>query len=495
MPRSRSRLLGLGSLLLAILVVPAATLLVRPVPGTARAQLVLEATTQLSASPTRRSTSPRLVLTRDGAVFVAWEEHGAVRPGLADVFYRYLPAAPDATWLPAQPRHAVHFGESPALASFGSGEVGLAFRSVDPYTPPQIQYLRWDPTRAAWPTQPDNLGGIAAGGVEPDIAFEPDGSLWLAWIDANDLGRRAAYARIPRGGGAPSGGTVHECYSTSDAYWPRIAMVADQDASEQVHIVWYEDRYAEGAYLQHAWRAVGGSRWTCGETELQYFQNSQGFARAPVVDGTDPDSLCIVWQEGDGPLGPGQPQEIIRYCLNPGQIFNQSNLATRSVTPNLVLAPPSLRLGPLVIWEQQRDKRVWFGHSDPPVTVPLRDNARMPDLAFDPSTGEAHAVWVEDTPEGGSEVYYARWTLVTPATPSSTPSPSASPSPTATLGPGTPSRTPDTPEPTPTPHTATPRTPTATASGTVSATSTHASDTPTPLPNAIHLPFAVSVSD
>jgi hypothetical protein len=469
--------------------------LATPSAGTTRAQLVLEVTSQLSNSPTRESRNPRVVVTRGGTVFVAWEEEGATQAGLNDVFFRNLPAGVGATWQPPVAAAAARFAQSPALATYAGDEVGLAFESVYPVAGGrQIELKQWNPTARRWPLVPNALGGVGEDGVEPDLAYQPDGTLWMTWVNTRDGSRRPYYARLVNGG-VESGGTILACFSF-DAFWPRIAVAADQDTTEAVHVVWSNDHFAAGASIQHAFRSLGETEWTCNDAEPTFFETDPVQQRLPDVSATARDSVCIAWQEGDGPLGPNQKQDIIHTCAPWSQVSNTSDSGARAVAPNIALAPNALGIGALIMWELQQAGQVWFSRSTPPLKAPVRSNSHTPDIALDPVTGTVHAVWSEDVGEGGSEIFYARWSALPPsttptATATRTPSPTASGSataatPVATTATATLTATLSTPGRTPTPSATLEITPTpldgTAASATPTGTASQASATsPTPV--------------
>lgn len=457
--------------------------LATPSAGTTRAQLVLDVTTQLSSSPTHASRNPRIVTTRNGTVFVAWEEEGATQAGLNDIHFRFLPAGAGATWQPPAPGTVARFAQSPALATFAGDEVGLAFESVYPVEPRQIELKQWNPSARRWPRVPNALNGVGVDGVEPDLAYQPDGTLWMTWVNTRDGGRRPYYARVVNGI-VVGGGTIPACFSF-DAYWPRIAIAADNDSAEAVHVVWSNDQGEAGASIQHAFRSLGETAWTCNDAEFETDPSQQ---RLPDVAATSRDNVCIVWQEGSGPLGPNQKQDIFRSCAPWAEATNASDSGARAVAPNIALAPNALGVGALIMWEQQRtqSREVWFSRSTPPLKSPVRSNSHTPDIALDPLTGTVHAVWSEDVAEGGSEVFYARWSALPPSTTptaTSTPratrtgSPTASGSATAaTPATGTVTATPATPGRTPTPSATMEITPTP-------PNGTAGSDTPTGTPS------------
>ncbi len=420
-----------------------------PSAGTTSGQLMLDVSAKLSDSHGRAALHPRVVVTRNGGIFVAWQEEGATAPGLNDVLYRYLPAGPGATWQPTAPGTAALFAESPALATYAGDEVGLAFVSVSPVEPRQAQLKLWNPTTRRWPVRANALGGIGIDGVEPDLAFQPDGTLWMVWVSTHYGGRRPHWARLVNGT-VQAGALMDACFSFA-AYWPRIAVAANGDQADAVHVVWSNDQAAAGASIQHAYRSQGETGWTCNDIEWNHLQSDPLHQRLPDVAATSRDNVCLVWQEGDGPLGPGQKQEIIRTCKPWSQTTNVSDSQARSIAPSLALAPDPLGLGALTMWELQQSKQVWFSRATPPLKAPVSDNAHSPDVTFDPRTGDVHAVWAENAPQGGSEIYYARWSVLPPsATPTATgtPRPTRTPTPTPSASP---SGTPASPSPTPSP--------------------------------------------
>ncbi len=470
--------------LVAAAMVSATLVMATPRYGATHAQVVLTSTARISDGAGSEARSPRLALTGDGTIFVAWEQVGATAPGLSDIYYRYLPTA--GGWQPGEPGLLNRFAESPSLATYGAGEVTVGFsqHSGIESEPRRVQYAAWNGEARKW-LRPKTIPGIGDDGIEPDIAHEPDGTLWVTWISTRGGGRSPYYAKL-RNGVVESGGTIDDCVLVNPS-WPRIAVAADQDAAERVHVVWYDDQYADGAFIQHASREVAGTHWACDGNDLQAFDAGQ--ARSPVIEAAGPETVCMMWQEGDGPLGVGQRQEIIRYCETPGEILEQSDLSARSTMPSLALAPADLGFGPLVVWAEQKAKTLWFGYSTPPIQTPLRPNSRMPDIVFDPRTGDVHAVWVEDNVQGGADVFYGRWSVLPPTAtatvsppPSSTAGASATTSPTvtATADPSasatpeasTTSPTPGEPTPTAGTPTATMDWPTSTATGTATPTAT-----------------------
>ncbi len=473
-----------------------AVVMATPRHGATHAQVVLASTARISEGAGAEVRNPRLSLTGDGAVFAVWEQVGATAPGLSDIYYRYLPAG--GGWQPGAPGLLNRFAESPTLATYGAAEVTVGFsqHSGVESEPRRVQYAVWNAETRKW-LRPKTIPGIGEDGIEPDIAHEPDGTLWVTWISTRGGGRSPYYAKL-RNGLVESGGTIDDCVVVNPS-WPRIAVAADRDAAEQVHVVWYDDQYADGAFIQHASREVAGAHWACDGNDLQAFEAGQ--ARSPVIEAAGADAVCMVWQEGDGPLGVGQRQEIIRYCETPGEILEQSDLSARSTMPSLALAPGDLALGPLVVWAEQKAKALWFGYATPPIQTPLRPNSRMPDIVFDPRTGDIHAVWVEDDGQGGADVHYGRWSVLPPTpthtgTPSRTPTPgvtaSASPSTSATPGDATPPATvdPSATPPTPVEPTPTPSTPTPTAASPTPTASATATPTPTDVVTRLYLSIA-----
>jgi len=493
-------------MLAAGLLMGTALVLGAPRLSPSRAQLVLEVTARLSNSPSLDSRNPRLVVTRDGTVFVAWEEATAAGP--TDVLFRFLRPGADASWQPPAPAPILRHAESPALATYGADEVTVAY--VYAYDNRRyLRYARWlkDATTSPWfrrpPTKDSEIYTVLGDdGVEPDVAHEPDGTLWLTWVNTRDGGRRAYYAKLVADR-LLAGGTFDDCNSVADAYWPRISIAGDNDSVEAVHVVWSEEQFTQGSRVRHAFRLAGERGWTCDDTEFQYFEDPPQ-SRSPDVAATSGDHACIAWQEGDGPLGPSQKQEILRLCAPWARFDAGSVSGGRSVGPSLALAPRSMTMGALTVWgQQQQQKQVWYSQTEPPVNTPVRSNSTAPDIAFDPLTGDVHVVWSEHAPEGGSEIYYARWNILpptvtptatvtarftptpprtpTPATPSATPPPSETATPTAT-GP-TPTLDPNvTATPSPPPPSETPVPPSATPSptGTVEATPTPPATTAVP---------------
>jgi hypothetical protein len=127
--------------------------------------------------------------------------------------------------------------------------------------------------------------------------------------------------------------------------------------------------------------------------------------------------------------------------------WNLSNSpSSLSVLPSLALDDT---MGPLVLWQEraQGGNQILFRQGAPPPDggVPVVDgevgSVGQPDVAYDPATRYAHAVWTESIQGGGSDVFYARWRVSVPTpTPTRTASPTVTASPTP--GTGTPSATP-----------------------------------------------------
>jgi hypothetical protein len=420
--------------------------------------------TVLSEDPTAHSVDPAIAVTEDGTVHVVWQqgEPGVDEP---ESIIMHRTRAPDGSW--SETREVYWDGVQPAIATDGR-TVAVAFvrNPFDRFDTTEILYKIWDRSTSSWPDIPRAIqGGLGLAGGQPDAAFDPNGYLWLAWISSRDIEQRPYYARVLAGTNeVDSGGPIDE--REQGAQGPALAM----DPERNVHVVW-STTYASGEADLSRWEwPSGGAYWINRESAL-YDQIRE--ARSPDI-AAGSSALCVTWHEGNL----AQPNEVILSCDRASGSIWFGNV---SRTPSSRSLLPSLSAdeerGAMVLWfEREPAASVVFGQILPPgepASAEVRSGTMgMPSLAY--RDGFAHAVWVEQTAQGGSEVRFARW-AVDPPEPTATPTPSATGSrtPTATRTVTTPtSATPRTPT------SATPRTPTSPTPG----TPTHGPSETTPGP-------------
>ena len=439
-----------------MLIVPLSVLSASP-------RVVTEDERVLSNTPTVRSIDPKIVVTNDGTLHVVWQE-GVKGLDTDEPVIMHVYRSPGGSW--SRPTEVYWDGSQPSIATDGN-TVGVAFvrNPFDQFDSTEILYKIWDNETKQWPEEPQAIeGDIALQGSQPSLAFDRfHGYLWIVWLSSRAEPNRPYYARIlVDSGQVESAGAIDDYEEGAQS--PVTAVSPEND----IHACW-STGYPSGESEINCWQwTEGSSYWTYNDPPL-WDQIRQ--ARAPDID-ISTDLLCVTWHEGSQ----SRPNEIILSCDKPSGNVWFGNISwsqdDRSLLPSLEVDE---KRGSMVLWRERRrsaPQQIVFEQGLPPPVpepAPVNDGQAtkvdMPSLAY--ASGYAHAVWVEETEQGGSEVRYARWEA---ALPTATPSATSTPSATATQ------------RPTHTP------TPSITPTGTIPTPSATSSElTPTPPAHSIYL--------
>lgn len=411
----------------------------------------------LSASPGRPSLAPAVALTTEGAatrVHVVWEEDG-------EIVHRSR-LLPDGAW---SVRTGIYYpGQDPSLAARGEA-LALSF-TRSPFEagdPTEIYTARWQ--AGTWQgIRAVTHGGfsLTEGGQQSDLAFGPDLTLWLAWVNTSGGTFTPYYAHLAATGEPLASGSIRA--SDTNVQAPSVAV----EPEGTVWAAWSNAPQAvdeELVYLSS--RPPGTSGF---DPEPRWLNDESSRGRVPRI-AVDRDNLCVTWQETLDPGGANQ--DVFLECNNEPTQYNHSATANgRSLEPSVAVDD---RIGALVLWQERQPSQpaeIAFRSGPPPperATVRIADGTvRSPSVAY--RDGTVHAAWVVGD-GADSEVRYARWAYALPtATPTAsrtatsdrpsvtptrtgtptfaTPTPTGSREPTATPGTRTATPTADAPRPT-----------------------------------------------
>jgi len=386
----------------------------------------------LSDSPGVHSVAPRVAVLDDGTAHVVWQEgQPGVDAGEPLILHRFR--LPGGAW---SDTYEVYWdGVQPSVATDGRA-VGVTFvrNPFDRFDSAEVLYKLWDGAAVSWPDIPNAIQGeLGVAGAQPDLAFDRQGYVWLVWINSRDSDQRPYYARILTQSREVDGaGPIDE--REQGAQGPALAM----DAEDGVHVVW-STGYASGEADLSRWEWPSGGRYWVNRESALYDQVRE--ARSPDIT-TAGSALCVTWHEGSLT----RPNEVILSCDRASGNIWFGNVSqspgSRSLLPSLA---GDEQRGAMLLWfEREQAGRLVFGQVVPPAPPATSEVAAgttgMPSLDF--HNGFAYAAWVADTPQGGSEIRFARWQVDVP-TPTATVSPSRAASDTPMVSP-TPSRTPST---------------------------------------------------
>jgi len=401
----------------------------------------------LSASPGLPSLSPAIALTTEGAatrVHVVWEEDG-------EIVHRSR-LLPGGAW---SVQTSVYYpGQDPSLTARGEA-LALSFTrsQFDAGDPTEIYTARWQ--AGSWQAirAVTHSGySLTENGQQSDIAFGPDLSLWLAWVNTSGGTFTPYYAHLGATGEPLGSGAIRA--SDTNVQAPSVAV----ESEGTVWAAWSNAPEAADEELIYL------SSWPPGtsgfDLEPRWLNDTNSRGRVPRI-GIDRDTMCVAWQETVDEDGTNQ--EVFLECNNQPAQYNHSATANgRSLEPSVAVDD---RIGALVLWQEReasQPREIAFRSGPPPperATVRIADGTvRSPSVAY--RDGYVHAAWMEGE-DADSEVHYARWAYVLPTatpTPSRTATPKPpSPSPTTTGTPTFPTPTPTgTREPTATPGTVSP---------------------------------------
>lgn len=409
-----------------------AALTVRPRPPLVREAGDLglafdDAPINLSNSPDASAEGPRLVVSKGGSVHVVWQEDSDSSLG-SDLITRRKVST--GSWSASTVLE--YSARQPTIVSFDRDEVAAAY--VGGYTDTDgslkigIYVKAFDPSQHRWPLAGRAVAG-GGGGIQPDIAFA-EGRLWLVWIDTSTGSRRTAWqSRFPSGTPAPRGSTFDGIINNAQS--PRIAAAVDGGGAADLHVAWM-DESSQDSWITHLWMAAAAPTPQVNGDLGPYY--AQGLPRLPDLAAADRGRVCLAWQEVVPRPPPDRRQDIVRSCAPWQEVISENEAGRPSADPSIAM---DARLGALLAWRQDgggtpgagsglRYRQEWPSH----LGTIWEGEASQPDIFYDASSGDIHAVWLARVPgRSDTDVFYARWK---PLLPTASPTPSATPSATAT---------------------------------------------------------------
>lgn len=380
--------------------------------------------TNLSNSPEVSAESPRLVVTSGGALHVVWQEDADTSLG-SDLLTRRKIGT--GSW--SAPTVLEYSARQPSIVSYDRDEVAAAYvggyTDLDGSLKVGIYVKGFDPSQHRWPLAGRAVAG-GGGGVQPDLAYA-EGRLWLVWVDTSTGSRRTAWqSRFPSGTPAPRGSTFDGIINNAQS--PRIAAAVDGGGGADLHVAWMDEN-AQDSWITHLWMAAAAPTPQVNEDLGPYY--AQGLPRLPDLAAADRGRICLAWQEVVPRPPPDRRQDIVRSCAPWQEVVSENELGRPSADPSIAM---DARMGSFLAWRQEdggtpgADRGLRYRQEWPPHQGTIWEGeASQPDIVYDPSTGDLHAVWLARVPgRADTDVFYARWSPLLPtATPTQTPSPSA----------------------------------------------------------------------
>jgi hypothetical protein len=351
-------------------------------------------------------TSPDIAVDTGGNAYAVWEDG---RNGHTDIYFAYR-AAVSTTWgasVKVNDDTGMAQQGAPAIAVDTSGNAYVVW--ADERNGDMDIYFAYRPAGGAWETNirvDDDIG--TAEQVSPDIAVDPSGNAYAAWVDGRSGDDDIYFAYHPAGGNWGANVRVNDDASAVAQRDPAVAV----DTSGNAYLVWADERDGdEDIYFAH--RPVGGD-WGA-NVRVNDDPGTAGKWWGPAIAVDPSGNACAVWlDERDG-------DRAIYFAYRPaGGVWQANVRVDDGVSGAASQYMPSIAVDSIgnayAVWRDSRAGNVNIYFANRPAggnwgtNVRVNDDTGMaiqesPAIAVDPS-GNAYAVW-KDSRNGNPDIYSA----------------------------------------------------------------------------------------